>query len=89
MDNVYADLYIHESHMDNVETVIDKWSDILQLPRTFIRHTYFKNNKINTKRKNTGVLYIGLLRVNIRSSSDLNRKITGWINGVCNNCGIV
>ena len=89
IEDIYADLYIHESHRDNVNNVISKWCEILELPVSFIRHTYFKQNKINTKRKNTGALYIGLLRVNIRTSSDLNRKITGWISGVCKNCGIV
>ncbi len=89
MEDIYADLYIHESHRYNINNVVSKWSEILGLPVSFIRHTYFKQNKINTKRKNTGALYIGLLRVNIRTSSDLNRKISGWIKGICKNCGIV
>lgn len=87
--DVYADLYTHESHRDTVEETIAVWSNLLKKPHSFFRHTYFKKNKIHTKRKNTGALYIGLLRVNIRASSTLNRRITGWIKGIVENCGIV
>lgn len=87
--DISADLYIHESHRENVPIILEKWSKILKQPPTFFKHVYFKRNKINTKRRNTGDLYIGLLRVNIRSSSDLNRTIQGWVKGVCSNCGIV
>lgn len=87
--DISADLYIHESHRENVPVILKKWSKILEQPLTFFKHVYFKRNKINTKRRNTGDLYIGLLRVNIRSSSDLNRTIQGWVKGVCSNCGIV
>lgn len=88
-ENISADIYIHESHKATIDLVIKKWSDILHVPRSFFKHIYFKKNKIQTKRKNTGVLYIGLLRVNIRASSDLNRKITGWIKGILEHCGVV
>lgn len=86
---ISSDLYIHESHKGNIEEILKKWSSLLKLPSSFFKHTYFKKNKIQTKRKNTGILYIGLLRVNIRASSDLNRKIAGWIKGIYTNCGIV
>ena len=88
-DQISFDLYIHESHKDNVSMILDKWSEIIHMPRVLFKHTYFKKNKINTKRRNTGALYIGLLRVNIKASSDLNRTISGWIKGIHTNCGIV
>lgn len=88
-DDISADLYIHDSHKDNVPKILKEWGRILKLPPSFFKHVYFKRNKINTLRKNTGSLYIGLLRVNIRASSDLNRKISGWIKGIYTNCGIV
>lgn len=89
VSDISADLYIHESHRYKVSEILTEWGRILKLPPTFFKHVYFKKNKINTKRRNTGALYIGLLRVNISASSDLNRKIAGWIKGVCVNCGIV
>ena len=82
-------LYTHESHRDRVSQVCKYWSNFLSLPLSFFKKVYFKKNKINTRRKNTGNLYNGLLRVNIRSSSNLNRKITGWTQGIVENCGIV
>ena len=88
-EDISADLYIHESHKHNIEKVLKKWSILLHKPRSFFKFVYLKKNKINTKRKNTGALYIGLLRVNIRASSNLNRKITGLIKGICVHCGIV
>ena len=89
LEDISADLYIHESHKANIDTIINKWSQLLHVSKSFIKSFYYKKNKINTKRKNTGVLYIGLLRVNIRASSELNRKITGWISGINKNWGIV
>ncbi len=88
-NDVSADLYIHESHRPNVGLVLDKWSEILSVPKSFFKAVYYKRNKINTKRKNTGALYLGLLRVNIRASSELNRRITGWIAGINKYWGIV
>ncbi len=88
-EDISFDLYIHESHKDNVTNVIKKWASILNQPLSAFKHTYFKKNKIRTRRKNTGDLYIGLLRVNIRASTDLNRKIAGWIGGIAKYWGIV
>lgn len=88
-DDISADLYIHESHRNNVDAVLARWSDIIGVKKSFFKAVYFKKNKINTKRKNTGALYLGLLRVNIRASSELNRRITGWIMGINKYWGIV
>lgn len=88
-EDIYFELYIHESHREKVKVVLQRWSDILNWPLSSFKHIYFKKNKIKTKRKNTGALYIGLLRVNIRASTDLNRRITGWIKGITEYWGIV
>lgn len=88
-EDISADLYIHESHKDNLDEIFKKWSKLLKLPRPFFKHAYFKKNKIKTKRKNTGTLYIGLLQVTIRASSDLNRRIAGWVKGITEYWGIV
>ncbi|MCX6718775.1 MAG: hypothetical protein NTZ38_00100 [Candidatus Taylorbacteria bacterium] len=88
-DRIYLDLYIHESHRAKVDEVLKKWSEVLDMSLFFFKYTYFKKNKIKTLRKNTGALYMGVLRVNIRASSDLNRKITGWIKGITEYWGIV
>ncbi len=82
-------IYIHESHSRRIDEIKTYWSQYLNLPLHYFKGVYLKKNKINTQRKNVGALYMGLLRVNIKSSSDLNRSILGWINGICVHCGIV
>jgi len=78
--NLGYELYIHETA--NLRSAQLYWSDILSIPVEKIR-VYFKKNKINTKRKNTGDNYYGLVRIRVNKSSGLNRKITGWIEGIC------
>lgn len=88
-DEIYCNLYIHETHQYRIAEVVYFWSNATGLPVTSFGKTYLKKNKIGTKRKNIGNLYNGVLRVSIRSSSSLNRKIVGWIQGIVNNWGIV
>ena len=84
--DITYDLYIHETA--DWENARKYWSNILLVPIEQIR-VYFKRHKVNTKRKNTGQNYHGLLRVQVKRSSNLNRKISGWIEGICKNCGVV
>lgn len=87
--DIITSLYIHELHKHRTKDILDIWGKKINKPLSFFKYVYYKKNKIKTNRKNTGDLYIGLLRVNIKASSDLNRKITGWIKGICSNCGLV
>lgn len=84
-DMVY-ELYIHETA--NFENALRYWSKIVSVPSSKIK-VYFKHNKIKTKRKNIGNDYNGLLMVRVRKSTNLNRKITGWVEGICRYCGVV
>ena len=84
--NIIHDLYIHETA--DWEKARQYWSKVIKIHPNKIR-IYFKKNKINTKRKNRGDSYHGLIRIKIRRSTDLNRKISGWIEGICKHCGVV
>ena len=88
-EDLILSLYVHESHRYRINDIKKNWANYLRLPSHMFENVYYKKNKINTHRKNIGALYIGLLRVNIRASSDLNRKITGWIQGIYKNCRLV
>jgi hypothetical protein len=89
-ERIYCDLYIHESHKHRLQEIVDFWSIKTGFASDHFQKIYFKKNvSKKTYRKNTGLLYNGLLRVNITSSTDLNRKITGWIQGIIKHCGIV
>ncbi|OGZ92998.1 MAG: hypothetical protein A2528_01620 [Candidatus Staskawiczbacteria bacterium RIFOXYD2_FULL_37_9] len=69
--------------------IIKYWSDCTGFSKNNFSHIYFKKNKINTKRKNVGENYFGLLRVCVKRSSTLQRKIEGWISGIYKHCEIV
>lgn len=76
------DIYLHENHKHRIGEVIKYWSEHTGFLKDTFQHIYYKKNKINTKRKNTGDTYFGILKVNVKQSSHLNRKISGWINGI-------
>ena len=58
------------------------WENILKIK---IDRIYFKTHNPKTNRKNINEDYYGLLRIDARRSTDLNRKIWGWILGINEN----
>lgn len=81
-DRIKLEIYIHKDSKNRVSEAVRYWSMITNMPVEKFKFIYFKNNKVNTKRKNIGSNYFGLLRVIVRKSTDLNRKIQGWIIGM-------
>lgn len=75
-------IYIHKNHKNNLERVRVHWSICTGFPINYFEKIYFKTHKPKTNRKNTGNSYFGILKIKIRASSSLNRKIQGWIRGV-------
>lgn len=82
-------IYVHETARHRLNEVIRFWLKITGFSIKNFQKIVWKKHKINTKRKNTGENYFGLLRINVRKSTNLNRKIAGWIEGICENCGVV
>lgn len=82
---IKLEIYIHENSMNKVDDAIKHWAKIANMSIKKFQYIYFKNNKSNTKRKNIGNDYYGLLRINIRKSTNINRKISGWISGIYKN----
>lgn len=76
-------IYIHTS--GDIERAKNFWSQLLDTP---IEKVYFKKGNPKTNRKNTEESYYGLLRIEARRSTDLNRKIKGWNLGIVNGLGI-
>ena len=85
--DITYDLYIHKK-TGHWESARCYWGKILSIPPKKIR-VYFKRHKINTKRRNVGKDYHGLLRVNVKRSSNLNRRISGWIEAFNKYCRVV
>lgn len=79
LDIIYT-LYIHEES-NNIAGVIKFWADLLHIDVSEIK-LYLKRHNPSPKRKNVGKDYKGLIRLVVRRSIDINRKIEGWINGI-------
>ena len=88
-ENIYLEIYIHDNCRSRLKEVINYWSNQTGFSKDKFSRIYFKRNKINTKRKNIGQNYYGLLRVGVKSSSILQRKIEGWVEGIYKHCEIV
>ena len=80
---------LHETAINKLDKVQKYWAKITGLPINNFQKIDWKKHRINTKRKNTGEKYFGLLNVYIRNSTNLNRKIQGWIEGIYKNSGVV
>ncbi len=78
------ELYIHESgHIEAAQTF---WAAALQVPLERFR-VRLKRHKLLPHRRNVGDRSIGLVRVVVRKSASLNRRITGWSNGIVQGIG--
>ncbi len=84
-DDIYYDVYIHENSTHSSDAVRNHWRKVLSIPQKQTIPIYYKRGKVKTIRKNIGKTYFGICRINIRKSTDFNRKIDGWITGICDN----
>lgn len=80
--DIHLSLYIHESKRAEISDTIDFWTKTLGFPKGAVKNIYFKRHKITTTRKNVGDLYRGTMRVTVKRSADLNRKVAGWVEGI-------
>ena len=88
-ENIYFRIFLHETSKSRLKEVKKYWSSSTGFPIKYFQKISWKKNKINTKRTNVGNNYFGLLRVTVKKSASLNRKIQGWIKGICKHSGVV
>jgi hypothetical protein len=81
-DIVYS-LYIHKNA--DIQAAQSNWSNILGISEDLIGKPILKKHKLKTKRHNIGSTYNGLIRIAVKRSTNLNRKITGWVQGINQN----
>jgi hypothetical protein len=86
-NRIAFEIYIHESHKKTISELKSYWSGVTGFPKSRFGRVYFKKNKIHTMRRNRGLDYSGVLRICVKKSTDLNRKIAGWIEGICEKVG--
>lgn len=83
-EDVVFELYIHKT--GNVPRAVDFWSNVVDIPSSVIQErVYFKKGNPKTIRRNVGEEYNGLLRFFVKRSTDLNRKVKGWTQGIIEN----
>lgn len=81
-ERITFEIYIHENSRNNRAQMIEYWSSCTGFPSSALQKVYYKKGSGKTNRYNTGREYYGLLRVRVKASSDLVRKVAGWTEGI-------
>lgn len=79
-DKMYLEIYLHSGC--DVTSIKAFWSRFLKINVENLNKIRYKPNKFKNYRKNTGEDYHGVVRIVVRRSTNLNRKIMGWVDGV-------
>lgn len=88
-ERLVFEIYIHENHKASIFTIKSYWANATGFHINKFDKIYYKKHNISTGRRNIDSNYRGLLRIRVKRSTDLNRRIAGWIEGACIQCGIV
>lgn len=75
-------IFLHESSRNRLGVVREYWSKVTGFPVDRFKSVYWKTNKLKTSRKNTKEKYYGVLKIKVKRSSWLVRKIAGWSEGI-------
>lgn len=78
--NIKYSLYIHEN--GDIKKASKYWCKILEISKMDLGKPILKRHQTQTLRKNVGMNYNGLIRIGVKKSTNLNREITGWIDGI-------
>lgn len=71
-------LYIHRNSDDNVERSVSFWLKQLDISKDRLK-VYYKKCNPKSNRKYRNIVYNGLLHVALRASSEVVRRIEGWV----------
>lgn len=83
--DIYFEIYLHKNSVSREKEVQNYWMRITNSSLSQFQKIVWKKHNLNPKRKNIGKNYYGQLRVCVRKSTAFNRKIAGWIEGICEN----
>ena len=75
-------IFLHKTHKHRVKETRKYWARVTNFPIESFSTIYWKRNKIQTNRKNTEEKYYGVLKIKVKQSSGLVRKIAGWSDGI-------
>lgn len=82
-NSIKYELYIHVNSRARIDLVKKFWAKQLNIGQDSLQSVYYKKHKILTNRKKVSADYFGLLMVKVCKSTNLNRKVAGWIQGIC------
>lgn len=83
-EHIVLDIFLHENSKNTLEKVKKYWIRETGFSADHFLYVYFKKSHIKTRRKNKGDNYFGVIKIRVRASSTLNRKVAGWILGINN-----
>ena len=86
LSDITFSLYIHGLQKHRTSEIVDFWTKTIGCKKSYFRYIYYKKGNPKTLRKNVGASYHGTLRVSVKSSSLLCRRIAGWTRGVIDWC---
>ena len=89
LKDIYLEIYLHRTALNREKEVQNYWAKVTKLPLSQFQRIIWKKHNLSPKRKNIGKTYYGQLRICVKKSSAFNRKISGWIEGICKHCGVV
>ena len=78
-DDIVLRLHLHQNHINRERDIIAHWSHLLSISEKQFAKTLIKKHNPKTVRKKIGLDYIGLVSVRVKRSTNLNRRIMGWI----------
>ena len=81
-NDIRYELYVHQSHGYRLKEIQKHWAKELSVPLKEFDTVYFKKNSVAIDRKNAENTYYGLVRLRVGKSANLNRTVTGWIDGI-------
>ena len=79
-------VYIHENA--DASAAQQYWLDLTRTQRDQFRRPVLKHHNPKTVRTNVGEDYHGCLRIDVRQSAHLYRRIEGWMSAVAASCAL-
>ena len=89
LEDITLDIYVHDNHKHRIATIKRYWMNNTGLSESKFDRIYFKKHNVRCHRRNTKNKYFGLVRVRLKKSTDIQRKIMFWVQGFCDLCGVV
>jgi len=71
----------NESHRYRIDEIENYWMRELDVSKTCFRKPFYQKTKWAREYKNRGIYY-GVIRIRVRRSLNLLRKMRGWIEGI-------